>query len=126
MLAFFGFVTLAAALFAGRAVLSAVTLHLAADRALRTRKLDLEERALVVTEQRTRNTVVPASIPPDLMRRISRWGTEDAQASERKILLDLYNEYHDQPDPWASVRNALPPEQNDELPQQIFSGLMQT
>lgn len=126
MLTLLGYVTLAAVLFAGRAVLSAVMLHLAADRALRARKLDIEERTVAIQEQRTKSPAVPAAIPPDLLRRITRWGDPSAQESERKILLDLYQEFRDLPDPWVEVRAHLAPEPADDLPQEMFTGLLQS
>lgn len=126
MLTLLGYVTLAALLLAGRAVLAAVSLHLSADRALRARKLDLEERQIAVQEQRAKSPAVPAAIPADLMRRVTRWGNADAQESERKVLLDLYNDYRDAPDPWVEVRSHLPAEPADDLPAELFTGLLQS
>lgn len=126
MFALLGYVTLIALLLAGRAVLSAVTLHLAADRALRARKLDLEERAVAVQEHRVKPVSVPSSIPADLMRRVLRWADADAQQNERKILLDLYAEFSEAPDPWVEVRTHLPAEPRDELPQEMFTGMLQS
>lgn len=73
-----------------------------------TRRLDLDERALALQERRS-ETITPPAIPPDLMRRIVGWQDETAQALERKVILDLYAECAGHPDPWASVRQHLPP-----------------
>lgn len=89
------------------------------------RKLDLEERAIAVTEQRAKAPAVPSSIPADLMRRVTRWTEKDAQDSERKILLDLYNDFADAPDAWAEVRAHLPAEPDDRMPTELFTGLVQ-
>lgn len=126
MLVTLGYVTLIALLFAGRSVLSAVTLHLAADRALRARKLDLEERAVAVQENRVKPVAIPSSIPADLMRRVLRWGDPDAQEAERNVLLNLYASFPDAPDPWVEVRSHLPAEPRDDLPAEIFVGVMQS
>lgn len=104
----------------GGAALRVASLHLAADRTLRSRKLDLEERSVAIQEQKAKGAPVPASIPPDLYRRIMNWGETLAQESERKIILDLYAEVADQYDSedqrWAQVRSLLPkpPSENDE------------
>lgn len=87
-----------------------------------TRALDLSERKIAVQENRQRSPAVPVSIPPDLYRRITRWGTSDAQNDERATLLDLYNEFRDSPDPWMEVRNHLPTEPEDRMSDDIFSG----
>lgn len=126
MLTLLGYVTLAALLFAGRSVLSAVTLHLTADRALRARKLDLEERAVAVQENRVKPVAIPTAIPSDLMRRVLQWTDPEAQEGARKILLDLYQSFHDAPDPWAEVRSHLPAEPSDNLPSEIFTGVLQS
>lgn len=125
-LAVLGYVTLAALLLAGRSVLSVVSLHLSHDRALRARKLDLEERQIALHEQKAKSPAVPAAIPADLMRRVTRWGNADAQEAERKVLLDLYNDFRDAPDPWVEVRSHLPAEPSDDLPRELFTGLLQS
>lgn len=93
---------------------------------LATRELDLEERKVATQEQRQRSPAVPKAIPSDLYRRITKWDSPDAQDAERKVLLDLYNEFHDAPDPWVEVRAHLPQEPSDELPAEMFTGLPQT
>lgn len=122
----FGYIALAALLYAGRSVLVAVTLHLSADRALRTRALDIEERKVAIQENRGKNPTLPKAIPSDLYRRITKWDSPEAQDAERKILLDLYNEFQDAPDPWVEVRSHLPAEPSDELPQEMFTGMLQS
>lgn len=89
---------------------------------LQSRKLDLEERALIAQEQRQRNPAVPVAIPSDLYRRITRWGSSDAQNDERTTLLDLYNEFRDAGDPWAEVRAHLPTEPDDRASDTIYAG----
>lgn len=85
--------------------------------AIASRKLDLEERAVAVQEQRSKGVRPPAAIPPDLMRRVLRWQDVDAQAGERKILLDLYAEFASETKPeaetWTNVRQHLPRELPD-------------
>ncbi len=90
-----------------------------AERELESRKLDLKERALVAQEQRQKSAAPPTSIPPDLVRRIMRWESPDAQDGERKVLLDLYYEFRDCADPWVEVRAHLAPEPNDEPSEDI-------
>lgn len=126
MLVLLGYIALAALLFAGRSVLAAVALHLAADRALRTRALDIEERKVAIQENRGKSPAIPKAIPSDLYRRITKWDSPEAQDAERKILLDLYNEFHDTPDPWVEVRSHLPAEPSDEMPQEMFTGMLQS
>lgn len=126
MLVLLGYVTLTALLLAGRSVLAAVSLHLSADRALRARKLDIEERQVAVLENKTKGVAVPASIPADLMRRVTRWGDPSAQDAERKVLLDLYNDFSSAADPWVEVRAHLPPEPRDEMPPEMFTGMLQS
>jgi hypothetical protein len=95
-----------------------------AERALESRKLDLKERALVVEEQRLKSPNLPTTIPPDLVRRIFRWESPDAQDAERKILLDLYYEFRDCPDPWVEVRGHLVGAPDDEMPDDISRSAM--
>ncbi len=90
--------------------------------ALVDRALGLAERKIKLLEQVAQGPAIPASIPPDLYRRITKWGNAEAAESERKILLDLYNEFRDAPDPWVEVRAHLPAEPKDELPSELFSG----
>lgn len=104
------------------AVLRLASIHLAADRALRSRKLDLEERSVAIAEQKVKGPPVPAMIPPDLLRRINNWGDLISQESERKIILDLYAEvaphYEQEEQRWQQVRAHLPKAPADEV---IFS-----
>ncbi len=85
------------------------------------RGLDIAERKVKVLELHTQGPAIPTSIPPDLYRRITKWMDQDAQESERKILLDLYNEFRDAPDPWVEVRSHLPKEPSDEWPTEIYT-----
>lgn len=71
-----------------------------------TRHFDLAERALRLQEQRAKNRTPPV-VPPDLRRRIAAWGDESAQANEQKIILDLYEEFSEDPNPWDRVRAHL-------------------
>ncbi len=91
-----------------------------AERVLRSRALDLKERELKTQESRQRSPAVPTSIPSDLYRRITKWESPDAQDAERKVLLDLYSEFRDAPDPWVEVRAHLSPEPSDQLSDDIF------
>lgn len=93
--------------------------------ALCQRYLDLEERRIATQELKTRSPAAPASIPPDLYRRITAWGDEDSQSNERKILLDLYEQFRDAPDPWSEVRSHLPKAPDERLPDDLFNGMVQ-
>ncbi len=88
---------------------------------LASRALDLSERKIALLEKTARGPAIPLSIPPDLYRRITKWGNAEAQESERKVLLDLYQEFQDAPDPWVEVRAHLSPEPLDELPAEMFT-----
>ncbi len=90
--------------------------------ALISRALDLSERKITLLEKATRGPAIPLSIPPDLYRRITKWGNAEAQEAERKVLLDLYQEFQDAPDPWVEVRVHLSPEPNEALPESLFTG----
>lgn len=120
MLALLGFATLAVLAYGFQQGSRVLFEHLAADRALRSRKLDLEERAVAVTEHKARGPAVPA-IPPDLHRRITKWQDDEGQANERKIILDLYEQFRDTPDPWAAVRDVLPREFDERVSDVIFT-----
>lgn len=74
-----------------------------------SRKLDLDERQIVLQEKRVQGPPVPASMPPDLVRRVMRWQDKDAQDAERKNLLDLFAETGS----WDNVRAVLPKELDD-------------
>ncbi len=86
-----------------------------------TRMLDLAERRLILMENATRSASPPRGLPPDLYRRITKWGNADAQEAERKVLLDLYFEFADAADPWVEVRAHLPPEPSDDLPAEMYT-----
>lgn len=92
--------------------------------ALVARKLDLDERTVAMQEQRTRSVRTPSAMPSDLVRRITKWHDEQAQAMERKVILDLYAEFQESPDPWLEVRNHLPAEPRDDLPDTPDLGLV--
>jgi hypothetical protein len=114
----FGVCSLALVALGGRAVLA-----LARDVVqLAARKLDLEERTVAVVEARAKGATPPAIIPPDLFRRITKWADPSAQEAERKILLDLYFQFQDQPDPWVEVRAHLPREPQDAMSSDVFTG----
>ncbi len=81
---------------------------------LAERHFDLQERALAIQEGKAKNRVPPV-VPPDLTRRIMAWGDELAQANERKIILDLYEEFADEPHPWDRVRAHLAPVPSEQV-----------
>jgi hypothetical protein len=87
--------------------------------ALQSRRLDLDERVIVLQETKSRPQRSP-SIPPDLLRRVTRWVDPDAQDAERKAILDLYAEFADDADPWVKVRQNLSAEPRDDIPSDIF------
>jgi hypothetical protein len=87
--------------------------------ALHSRRLDLEERVIVLQEVKSRPQRSP-SIPPDLLRRVTRWVDPDAQDAERKAILDLYAEFADDSDPWVKVRQNLSAEPRDDTSSDIF------
>ncbi len=93
-----------------------------AERTLESRKLDLEERRLGLLERQARGPATPQGIPSDLFRRIMKWGNQDAQEAERKVVLDLYQEFQDAPDPWAEVRAHLPIEPTDTVSDDFYAG----
>lgn len=113
-----GFAVLVVLAVGGGAVIRVASIHLAADRVLRGRKLDLEERTIALSEQKAKGAPTPTTIPPDLYRRITAWGDPMAQESERKIILDLYAEvashYPDEPQRWVEVRRLLPRPPSDD------------
>lgn len=107
-----GIVALVLVAAVGGAAVRVAAVHLAADRALRSRKLDLEERSVTLSEQKAKGAPAPAAIPPDLYRRIMAWGDPLAQELERKTILDLYAEvapgFTSEEDRWRHVRINLP------------------
>ncbi len=89
---------------------------------LASRALDLSERKIRVLEVHAQGPAIPKAIPPDLYRRITSWQDQEAQEAERKILLDLYQEFRDSPDPWVEVRAHLPKApHDDDLPTEMFT-----
>ncbi len=76
---------------------------------LGNRWLSLAERKQAELEKRTRS-LIPPTIPPELMRRIMKWGDVSAQELERAAILGLYEEFRDAENPWAKVKAHLPPE----------------
>lgn len=74
------------------------------------RRMTLDENAV----QAKARLAVPPSIPPDLLRRITRWADDSAQEAERSVILTLYENFRDAADPWSSVRQSLPPEPRDD------------
>lgn len=109
----------------GGAAVRVAAIHLAADRGLRSRQLDLEERTIALSEQKAKGAPTPAAIPPDLYRRITAWGDLLAQESERKIILDLYAEvaphYASESERWVQVRSLLPKPPADDAHEAMLS-----
>jgi hypothetical protein len=87
---------------------------------LASRGVAVEERKVTIEESKSKGPVIPASMPPDLMRRVMAWQDIDARDQERKILLDLFAEYQD----WDRVRAALPKAPTDEVPDHPELGLV--
>jgi hypothetical protein len=85
-----------------------------------SRLASIEERKVAIEESKVKGPAIPASMPPDLMRRVNAWQDIDARDQERKILLDLFAEYQD----WDKVRAALPKAPTDEIPEHPELGLV--
>ncbi len=84
------------------------------------RRLDLDERVIALQETRGRSSVPPA-MPPELVRRIMQWQDVSAQESERSVILGLYDEFRDVPDPWSKVKAHLAPMPADDLSSALLS-----
>ena len=84
------------------------------------RLLVLAERKQDFVEQRAKS-LAPPTMPPELLRRITKWQDPVAQESERATILALYDEFRDQPEPWAFVKRHLPPEPNERFESPLLS-----
>lgn len=87
---------------------------------LADRQANIEERRVALEETRAKGPPSPASMPPDLIRRVNAWQDVDARDQERKILLDLFAELED----WDKVRAALPKAPDDTIPDHPELGLV--
>ena len=88
--------------------------------ALLSRGLSVLERKQTLLEQRAKASVPPA-IPPELLRRITRWADPTAQESERQVILSLYDEFRDHENPWQKVKSHLPPEPDESYSSPLLS-----
>lgn len=85
--------------------------------ALASRSIAVEERQVALEESKAKGPTLPPPMPPDLVRRVTRWQDKDAQDNERKVLLDLFAET----DSWDGVRALLPKEYDEQPKSELYS-----